>query len=238
MKNLLLVGLAILLCFCSKKNLAIRQKDTQVYFIPTLHNLHNKNKKYNYDSLKAFISRLEPTLIAVEIRPEDIDSDTLYLKNNYPLEMRQMKYWFPSKKVVGFDWLGDDIANKPIPANYWKEISEIKTLQRQLALDSAFQKKINPCYARSKEREELLKTLSMTELITSVDAEIVINQYECFDKSVANSKYQPLSDFYIKRNKKILENIKAIIRDNRKEKILIITGDDHYAALRGKFVHN
>ncbi|HYK54919.1 MAG TPA: hypothetical protein VEV15_00445, partial [Flavisolibacter sp.] len=67
---------------------------TKVCLIPTLHGLHKTNKLYNYDSLKATVARLHPDVIAVEIRAEDVASDTAYLKKNYPYEMWMMRYWF------------------------------------------------------------------------------------------------------------------------------------------------
>ncbi|HLN74002.1 MAG TPA: hypothetical protein VK205_11955, partial [Prolixibacteraceae bacterium] len=76
----------------------------KVYFIPTLHGLHQANQSYSYDSLKQLINHLNPDIIAVEIRQEDINGDSLYLSKNYPYEMRMMKYWFPNTKIVGFDW--------------------------------------------------------------------------------------------------------------------------------------
>lgn len=239
MKTLLVFCLTFFLLNCaSKKDNVSQMKENLVYFIPTLHNFHRINKNYSYDSLVAYIKKVNPEIIAVEIRPEDIDCDTIYLKNNYPLEMRQMKYWFPKTKIVGFDWLGDELSGKMIPDNYWKNISEIKKLERELKQDSVYQVKIQPCYYRSKEREDLLKNLTLHELMNSEDAEIVNDQYECYDKQVRNSKYQLLSDFYRKRNDKILENIQSIITQNSGKKILIVTGDDHYIALKNKFGHN
>ena len=117
-------------------------------------------------------------------------------------------------------------------------MSHIKKLERELANDSTFQMKITPCYYRSEEREQLLKNLSLEELIQSKDAEIVEFQYACYGKQLANSKYQALADFYKKRNEKILGNIRSIINKNTGKKILIVTGDDHYVALKNKFIHN
>lgn len=152
--------------------------------------------------------------------------------------MRQMRYWFPQTEVVGFDWLGEELSGKLIPEDYWKNISKVKNLQRELANDSAFQEKIKPCYIRSKEREGLLKSLSLKDLLGSKDAEIVSNQYDCFDKQVANSKYQALAEFYKERNEHILENLKSIISKNPDKKILIVTGDDHFALLKHRFTHH
>jgi hypothetical protein len=50
---------------------------------------------------------------------------------------------YPSKKVVGFDWLGNDIEGKAIPENYWKDISIIKKLQQKLSTDSILLQKLS-----------------------------------------------------------------------------------------------
>lgn len=231
MKNFLLLLLSVtLLAGCGST-----KSDTTagaVYFIPTLHNFHKINNQYNYDSLRTVISRFDPDIIAVEIRPEDIAADTLYLKNNYPLEMRQMKYWFPDVKIVGFDWLGEDLEGKPVPEAYWKNISQIKKLERELSADSLMQLRLKPCYIRRSEREKLLAGSSLTELLKSADAEIVREQYDCYDKAVHDTRYQELSDFFQKRNSRILVNINKIISENAGKRILIVTGDDHYVALK------
>ncbi|RZJ33812.1 MAG: hypothetical protein EOO51_12285 [Flavobacterium sp.] len=236
MRNFLhLIVAATLLVGCSAK----KQDNTagSVYFIPSLHNFHKINKNYSYDSLKAIITRFRPDVIAVEIRTEDIAADTLYLKNNYPLEMRQMKYWFPGVKVVGFDWLGEELEGKPIPQGYWKNISQIKKLERELAADSLMQARLKRCYGRKEEREKLLRSLTLNELISSADSDIVNSQYACYDLTVHNTPFQPLSDFFKERNAKLLVNIKKVITENPGKRILIVTGDDHYAALKDKFDH-
>ena len=106
------------------------QSEINVYVIPALHGLHQKNKNYNYDSLYAVIKKINPDYIIVEIRQEDMGQDTAYLKKNYPTEMWIMRYWFRNKKHFGMDWLGKEIEGKPIPENYWEETAEIKNGKR------------------------------------------------------------------------------------------------------------
>jgi hypothetical protein len=233
-KVLISIAVVLSLFSCSRSVIKGNTLKENIIFIPSLHQLHEHNKNYSYEALKKFIRSSNPDIIAVEIRPEDIGYDTLYLKQNYPLEMRQMKYWFPETTVVGIDWLGDQLAGKPIPDGYWKDVSPIKKLQRELAKDTLFQARLKPCYFRSQEREVLLKTLALQDLIESADKEIVINEYNCFEEMVKNSKYQALSDFYKERNEKILKNINAIIKKNPNKRILIVTGDDHYIALKNR----
>lgn len=205
-----------------------------VYLIPTLHGLHSTNKNYSYDSLKKIVSRLNPDIIAVEIRPEDIDQDTNYLGKNYPLEMRMMKYWFPSAKVVGFDWLGSDIEGRLIPPNYWKEISAIKKFEKALHEDSFFNKKVSACDTFSNQRLLLLQTLSLPGILSSKDALLTTQYYQCLADMLKGSIHERVLNFYNLRNEKIYGNIKKKIRKNKKKRIVILTGDDHFVYLKNK----
>ena len=211
---------------------------SNVYLIPTLHGLHNVNKHYSYDSLRQIISILNPEIIAVEMRPEDIDEDSIYLAGNYPLEMRMMKYWFPETKVVGFDWLGADIEGRLIPSNYWKEISSIKKFERELQHDSIYQNIISNCDTFTRERLSLLQTLSLHDLLSSKDSLLTVGYYQCLEEMLKDSVHERVLTFYTLRNEKMLQNINKIIREHKKKRIVILTGDDHYIYLKNKFKNN
>lgn len=214
-----------------------KSPQNNVYFIPTLHGIHKVNENYTYDSLKQIISRINPDLIAVEIRQEDIARDSAYLGKNYPYEMRMMKYWFPGTPIVGFDWLGHDIEGKSIPDNYWKEISAVKKMERDLNADSVFAEKCTTCDTFKIQRIELLKNLSLQEILKSRDSLLTKQFYECLAEQLKGSKYEQLLTFYDTRNDKILANIKNIIMMNKYKRIVIVTGDDHYIYLKDKFPH-
>ena len=212
--------------------IACRTSKAPVYLVPTIHGMHKTNANYNYDSLQALVKNLKPDLVLVEIRPEDIAADTTYLAMNYPYEMRMMKHWFPNLTVAGFDWLGNDIENKPIPANYWKEISPIKQYEKALAADSLFSAKVAPCDTFTNQRLEILKTSSLRQILNSNDAVLTEGYYACLSEKLAGSIHQRVTAFYDLRNNKMLERIKAIIAANPKKKIVILTGDDHFPFLK------
>lgn len=202
-----------------------------IYLIPTLHKLHIVNQKYTYDSLQSIITKIDPDIIAVEIRSYDIDKDSSYLKKNYPYEMWMMHYWFREKIIMGFDWLGDALEGKTLYEN-WKEDIEIKKVEKALAKDSVYSNKIQPCTDISKERLELLKTLSLFELLESKDVELTNQFYACLADQLRGSEYEKILQFYVKRNNILLKNIRKIIRKNKGKKIVILTGDDHYVILK------
>jgi len=220
--------LITLFIFFLTSQVAAQQK---TYLIPVLHGLHKTNQAYNYDSLKAIISRLKPDVIAVEIRPEDIGSDTTYLKKNYPLEMWTMPFWFPQARMAGFDWLGEDIRGKAIPENYWKEQAAIKKWERRLNKDSLYAKKLAVCDTISKTRLEILKTSSLRQILESRDSELVKQYYTCLETSLEGSEYQQITDFYSRRNRKMVKNLKQLRRELKGKVLVIITGDDHYPYL-------
>src|SRR5690606_15297850 len=136
---------------------------SEVIIISTIHGAHEVNPHYTYDSLFEFIEKYNPDLIGVEIRKEDIDRPASYLKNNYPYEMYACITRYASKKVVGFDWLGDDIAGNAIPENYWKDKSLIKNLQQKLADDSIIQQKLAVTHIIQEEKNNLVLNASLEE---------------------------------------------------------------------------
>lgn len=203
----------------------------RVMLLPTLHGLHKSNMQYNYDSLRNMIGRLNPDVIAVEMRAEDVDADTSYLKMNYPFEMWMMRSWFPSATIEGFDWLGSDIEGKAIPGDYWKNISHVKKLERQLGADSIYSKKLETCDQYVKLRMEILKTSSLKTILASKDAMFTRRYYECIEEQLKGSSYEGLTRFYDQRNQNMMERISGIIKKHEGRTIVILTGDDHYPYL-------
>ena len=205
---------------------------TKVYLIPTLHGLHQQNTRYTYDSLQSILQRLQPDVLTVEIRPEDITADTAYLKQNYPYEMWMSRYWLPNAVYAGMDWLGEDIAGKPIPENYWKYQSRIRQLQRNLNADSAFAEKLSRCQSYTDERLRLLKNNTLKGIYQSNDAILIKAYYDCLNLQLQNTKYEEVVQFYDERNKKLEENVSAVINQYPGKTIAIVTGDDHYPYIK------
>ena len=231
-RKLFLIGSCLLILITSCNN-----NSGKVYFIPTIHNLHKVNDSYNYDSLKQIVSALNPDIIAVEIRPEDIQQDSVYLSKNYPYEMRMMKYWFPKSKIAGFDWLGNDIEGQLIPSNYWSEISLIKQYEKELNADSLFSRQTAACDSFTNQRLEILKNYSLKDLLKSQDAALTKQFYQCLESKLKGSIHERVLSFYDLRNAELLGNIEKIIAENKDKTIVILTGDDHFVFLKDKFQH-
>lgn len=202
-------------------------KKTEVLLCSAIHGAHTKNPNYSYNDLFLFIEKYNPDVIGVEIRENDIDSSTTYLKNFYPFEMYESIHRFKNKKIVGFDWLGDELVGKAIPKNYWTETSSIKQLQKKLNSDSLICKKLEPLNFISKKKNDLALTASMKELNDGrYDAlnEVYYQQMEYF---LENTNYKELPIFYKKRDTEIAKNIINIVTANTGKKIIIILGADH-----------
>lgn len=209
----------------------ICNSQTHIYLIPTIHGLHKTNQQYNYDSLRNIISKLNPDVIAVEIRSEDMNKDSNYLKKNYPFEMWMMSLWFPSVKIEGFDWLGKDLEGNIIPEDYWVRQSSIRKLQNQLNADSSFTSKIWHCNSFTGERMIILKESSLQSILTSNDAALTLKYYQCLKNAFENSPYLALTDFYNERNTKMQENLHQLFNKHDGKRLVILTGDDHYPYL-------
>ena len=212
-------------------------QETSVYLLPTLHGLHKTNPNYDYESLRRIVDSLAPDVIAVEMRQFDVGQDSVYLSANYPFEMRMMRNWFPGKQVVGFDWLGDDIEQKRIPPDYWKSVSPIKRYERELDADSFYSSKTSLCDSFSKRRLEILKTQSLKDILKSEDSRLVVAFYACLAKQLTGSIHSRVLAFYEMRNKKMSGNLQSLILSVPGKKIVVLTGDDHYAFLKQSIIH-
>jgi hypothetical protein len=203
------------------------QTDVEIFILPSLHTLHRANVNYSYDSLRAVIKKIDPDVIFVEIRPEDLQEDTTYLKRNYPLEMVAIPFWFRNKKVLGMDWLGKEYVGKKLPENYWKEISLIKKWEEAVEADSTIAMDLLDCEEIVAQRIPMLKSGSVQQIVNGDDEQLTIKYYQCLERVYLNTPHQRLTDFYKQRNYIMAENIAREISKNGKGKYLVVTGADH-----------
>lgn len=216
-----------ILCFVASIVLATAFSQ-KVYLIPALHSLHKTNKQYTYEHLKGIIEKVKPDVIAVEIRSEDMASDTSYLKKNYPYEMWMMRYWFPTTTLEGFDWLGAELEGKAIPERYWEQQSHIKALQRKLQADSVYTKKLKACAVYTDERMKTLSGSSLKDILQSNESIYIKEYYNCLNLQLQNSDYEELPKFYDLRNQKMQERVSELVNRHAGKTIVVITGADHY----------
>ena len=101
----------------------------RVMVVPSVHKLLRSNPNYTYAKLYGLLAAFHPDLVGVEIRQEDLVRPEQYLQSNYPREMVDLLHRYPDR-VFGFDWLGDELAGVPVPADWWTKRSRIKQLER------------------------------------------------------------------------------------------------------------
>lgn len=200
---------------------------SEILIIATIHGAHKINPNYTYDSLFAFIEKYNPEIVGVEVRNEDLDNSVSYLKANYPYEMYDCISRFSLKKVVGFDWLGDDLEGRAIPNNYWKESSDIKRLQQKLSADSTMLKRLSVLDIIKKEKNKLALTASLQELNDGRYDLINRIYYEQLELLLKDTEFILLSDFYKKRDEMIARNIIELIKNNSGKKMIFLLGADH-----------
>jgi hypothetical protein len=201
---------------------------TKVYLLPTLHRMHATNIQYNYDTLQAIVARIQPDVVAVELRPEDEGADTAYLRQNYPYEMWMMRYWQPAGIIKGFDWLGTELEGRPIPTRYWQDHSRIKALQQLLASDTAYSKKLEACTLYTNQRMPVLQSGSLHNILQGNDALLVRAYYDCLNSRLRGTDYEELPHFYQQRDRRLQQNVLSIINSNTGKTIVVLTGVDHY----------
>ncbi|MCB9000187.1 MAG: hypothetical protein H6540_09005 [Bacteroidales bacterium] len=200
---------------------------SEVLIISTIHGAHKINPNYSYDSLFTFVEKFNPDIIGVEIRNEDIDSSVSYLKDNYPFEMYTSVSKFSTKKVIGFDWLGAELAGHAIPQNYWKEKSTIKKLQQKLSTDSTMLKSLSVLDIINDEKNKLVLSATIQELNDGRYDLINRIYYEQLELLLKDTQYNLLSDFYKERDEIIARNILEIIKNNDGKKMIFLLGADH-----------
>lgn len=204
-----------------------QEQKTQVYICSSIHKAHTLNLNYTYENLFQYMDSINPDVIGVEIRNEDIDSSTTYLSGNYPFEMYEVIKKFRTKKIVGIDWLGSDIENKSIPKNYWKEISSVKKVQAKLNQDSLISNQLSILKPIIEMKNKLILNASIVVLNDGKYDAINEIYYQQMELILKETVYVEIIDFYRKRDEKIVENIINSVKNNKGKKLFFLVGADH-----------
>lgn len=201
---------------------------SQVTVIASMHAFHEKSLSYSYQSLYASVRRLHPDFVGVEIRPEDMARDAAYLENNYPTEMiALLREW--RSQAFGFDWFGNEIANAPIPDDWWEARSPIKRLEREMDGDEKFHSR-RLDEIRAKELR-ILETATPATFNDGRYDRLNDAYYTTFADLVRGSRYEALSNFYAERDRYLAQNIVAAINRHRGACFVVVTGADHRGPL-------
>ena len=212
----------------------LAQKKTKLLILPTIHTGHAKNVRYSFNHVARIIENFEPDIIAIEIRPEDMDQDTAYLKKFYQPEMIMALMGYPGVQKVGIDFMGSEMEGKNLPANFSRdtvgEMGRFRIMNQKLMKDTAIVKaRIAKGMVQLKSKQgEMMSKLSANELLDG-SYDLVTDEYTKAQTTVlANTAYQYYDAFSIKRDQKIANNIKDIALKNPGKRIIVLSGANHH----------
>lgn len=226
--------LIILLLIIMTSVALLAQKKTKLLILPTIHTGHAKNVRYNFNHVSRIIENFKPDIIAIEIRPEDMDQDTVYLKKFYQPEMIMARMGYPGVQKVGIDFMGSDMEGKNLPSNFSRdtvgEMGRFRMMNQKMMKDSAIVKaRIKNGLVRLKSKQgEMMGKLSANELLDG-SYDLVTDEYTKAQTAVlANTPYEYYDSFSIKRDQKIADNIKDLALKNPGKRIIVLSGANHH----------
>lgn len=193
---------------------------TEVIILGVIHEIYK-------DDVLEFIEEYNPDVIGVEIRPEDINSSKEYLHISYPSEMIEIVYRFSKEiKVYGFDWLGEDMKNKKLSHEYWRNES-IKRLYRQFESDKGFEKERELLKIIEEKEEEFIKKSNLKTYNSEIADIFVEIYYKQFFMILDKTPYEEYARFWQERDEHINKNIINIIKENEGKRIIFVMGGAH-----------
>jgi hypothetical protein len=227
------IFLPFLIVISSLTNQSFAQK-TELLILPTIHGGHKSNVNYNFEHVRKIIQNFKPDIIALEIRPEDMDRDTNYLKPLYNPEMILFKNEFPEAKKAGIDFMGADFEGKPLPFGFMKEtigeFGKFRAMNQKIMSDSAIVKAriTKRLPSISSKRGEMMANLTANQLMDgkydALTEEFTIGQTEV----LRNTPYQYYDDFQVSRDQRIADNIKELAIKNKGKRTIVLTGANHH----------
>ena len=200
--------------------------------IPSLHRRLAGNAHYDYATLYSLVSGFRPDLVGVEIRQEDLGRPETYLRHNYLSEMialaRNHGY-----QTFGFDWLGEELAGRAIPDDWWTRQSRIKQLER--ACNSA-PPDLPPAMARlndrldalSRQQDQIIRTATAASLADGHYDRVTADYYRTASVLARGTRCEALLHWYAERDRRISANIVRKVVDSPGRRICIVTGADHH----------
>ncbi len=222
-----------ILAVCQWSSPLFAQK-TDLLILPTIHSGHKKNVNYTFENVSNIIKNFKPDIIAVEIRPEDMDQDTVYLKQFYQPEMIMAKNAFPGVRKVGIDFMGNDMVGKHLPASFNQDttgdMGKFRLANSKLMRDSAIiRARINKGLVALKTKQgQMMSTLSASQLLDG-SYDRVTDEYTRGQTAVlTNTPYQYYDTFSISRDQKIAENIRDLAIKNPGKRIIVLSGANHH----------
>jgi hypothetical protein len=200
--------------------------------IPSVHKLMLSNPHYSYARLYHIVASFRPDIVGVEIRQEDMARSGDYLKRNYPREMVELAGAYRGR-VFGFDWLGDELAGIPVPADWWAKRSRIKQLERDWhaappPMDDTLKQLNRKLLALADRRDVLESTAPPEDLASGPYDQLAADYYATAALLTRGTQFALLPQWYALRDRHLADRIVAEIGDHPGCRIAIVTGADHH----------
>ena len=222
----LLITFLVLLIGCNRK------ENTEVLVLPSIHGAHKSNPNYNYKDLFEVVRKYDPSVIGIEIRPEDMKENREYLDPYYPEEMMMLIDSFP-QKTRGIDSYGAELEgkllSKDLRADTTSQIGRFFLLQKRMNQDSVLIQKEEELGipAMQKEQMRIALNYSPQQMINGEYDSITGHYYHVLDSLLQKSSYEDYVKFNSGRDLKITENALGLIEANEGKKVMIVIGANH-----------
>jgi hypothetical protein len=210
------------------------QKKTDLLILPTINSGHAKNERYSFKHVSKIIENFKPDIIAVEIRPEDMAQDTVYLKKFYQPEMIMALIGYPAVQKAGIDFLGSDMEGRILSDDFSRdtvgEMGRFRLMNQKLMKDTAIiNARIAKGLVRLKLKQgEMMGKFSANELLDGSYNKVTDEYTRAQTVVLANTPYQYYNTFSIQRDQKIADNIKDLALKNPGKRIIVLTGANHH----------
>ena len=227
------IFLPLILIVLQCSNLLFAQK-TELLILPTIHGGHYKNPNYSFEHIRHIIQNFKPDIIALEIRQEDLNQDTTYLKRFYNPEMILFKNSFPEAQKAGIDEMGKDMRGKPLALNFAQDSltdwGKFLLTNKKLMRDSSIIKARTESgmVAIKIKQGKMMGSLSASELMAGGVYDQLTEEYTNTQTRVLkHSPYSYFDKFNVWRDTEIAKNIKALALKNPGKRIIVLTGANH-----------
>lgn len=224
--------------FARKRKAQPRIAPATLMVVATVHDLHEVNPRYGYDDLYRLISGFKPDWVGLEMRPEDVAGDPAWLASVYPKEVVDLRAAY-GDKVFGFDWLGDELNGKPLPVR-WFESTPIGELQAASADAAELKTPEKQAIAArlgdlATQKRSLLETASARQLNDGRYDDLCVVYDNTLKAYYDGTRFADITAFNTGRKARIAANIAGFARAHPGERIAVITGPDHRAAVMNFF---
>jgi hypothetical protein len=190
---------------------------TKVLVLGTIHGVHYRNPKYNFDHIAQILQTYNPDVICVEIRPVDFRK-VLYLTEMVTATIYGVKNY---KKVYPIDWWSVDTRADRDAYMKTDEYKKKEKIEIAKETENVIIQDFNKKYGEWKN----YSSVKGYEFWNSEE----YNKYweEAYRISMEVYGDGPMNLFYKTRNDKMLELIKNAIHENPGKKIIVLTGSEH-----------